>query len=55
MAKRPGNKTLRSSGLGLYIAKVIIDGHDGKIGFDTEKKQGTAFYFRLPVVDADQA
>jgi PAS domain S-box-containing protein len=38
----------RGSGLGLSIAKLIIEKHGGKIGFDTETGKGTTFYFELP-------
>ncbi|MDH5183095.1 MAG: PAS domain-containing sensor histidine kinase [Gammaproteobacteria bacterium] len=37
------------SGLGLSIAKLIIDKHHGKIGFDTEVGEGTSFWFELPL------
>lgn len=33
------------SGLGLYMAKNIIEGHGGKIGFKSKPGQGSAFYF----------
>ncbi len=36
------------SGLGLYMAKNIIEGHGGKIGFESRSSQGTIFYFILP-------
>ena len=36
------------SGLGLYMAKNIIEGHGGKIGFISKVDQGTTFYFVLP-------
>jgi len=37
------------SGLGLYIAKNIIEAHGGKVGFESKEGEGTTFYFTLPV------
>ncbi len=36
------------SGLGLFIAKNIVDAHKGKIGFVSKPGKGTSFYFTLP-------
>ncbi len=36
------------TGLGLNIAKSIVEKHGGKIGFETEIDKGTTFYFELP-------
>jgi PAS domain S-box-containing protein len=36
-------------GLGLYVAKAIIDGHGGQIWLVNNKGTGSTFYFTLPV------
>lgn len=37
------------SGLGLFIAKNVIEAHGGKIWFESEENKGTTFYFILPL------
>lgn len=37
------------SGLGLYIAKSIIDKSGGKIGFHSQENKGSTFWFSLPI------
>ena len=37
------------SGLGLYIAKAIIERSGGKIGFQSEENKGSTFWLTLPI------
>jgi len=51
LSNRPtGNES--STGLGLYIAKKIIEKHNGKIWVESELKKGSTFHFSLPITIA---
>ncbi len=39
----------QGSGIGLFIARNIIESHGGKIWFKSEENKGTTFYFSLPL------
>ncbi|MEA3293159.1 MAG: ATP-binding protein [Patescibacteria group bacterium] len=43
------SKETEGTGLGLFIAKNIINAHDGKIWFESKKGEGSTFYFTLPI------
>lgn len=36
-------------GIGLFVAKNIIENHGGKIWFESKEGKGTTFYFTIPV------
>ena len=38
----------KSSGLGLAIAKKIVEAHKGEIGVESKNGNGSAFYFKIP-------
>jgi len=40
------------TGLGLYMAKNIIEAHGGKIWFESGKDKGSSFYFTIPVKES---
>ena len=40
------------NGIGLYIAKTIIENHGGRIGFFSKEGAGTTFWFNLPINNA---
>jgi len=36
-------------GISLFIARVIVDAHNGKLWFDSRENKGTTFYMRIPL------
>lgn len=48
-AMRPGTKGEKSSGIGTYIAKKMVDLHDGEIWFKSKVGKGTTFFVKLPL------
>jgi len=37
------------TGLGLFIAKNIVEAHNGKVWFESKENKGSTFHFSLPV------
>ena len=49
-SKKVMQSEAEGTGLGLYIAKSIINLHGGDIWFESELGQGSIFYFSLPII-----
>lgn len=50
---RPQNSRGRGVGLGLYIARGIVEAHGGKLRVESELGRGTSFSFCLPEATSD--
>ena len=48
-SSRQPSESLRGSGLGLSIARHIVEAHGGRIWVESEENQGSTFIFSLPV------
>lgn len=49
-AQNAVNMYTDGTGLGLFIVKEIIEGHHGKVWFESEVNKGTTFFVSLPTV-----
>ena len=45
------DRRVRGSGLGLYIARAIVEAHGGTIAVESEQGKGSTFKFTVPVAD----
>ncbi len=50
---RSGENSVRGTGLGLYIARTVVEAHQGHIWCESEPGQPTRFVVELPVAHAD--
>ena len=41
--------TIPGTGLGLYVAKSMVESHGGKIWFESKENEGTTFFVELPI------
>lgn len=44
------SKQTKGAGLGLYLAKAIVESHNGRIWIDPEKGKGACICFSLPII-----
>jgi two-component system phosphate regulon sensor histidine kinase PhoR len=44
------NRQYTGIGMGLFVAKAIVEAHGGRIGFSSNQDGGSTFYFTLPQV-----
>jgi signal transduction histidine kinase len=48
-----GRRQRESLGLGLYIAKGLVEAHGGRIWVESEVGRGSTFHFTLPIARED--
>jgi signal transduction histidine kinase len=49
-----GRKAIQGTGIGLYVAKAIVDAHGGQIGVESEPGKGSIFRVALRALTRDQ-
>jgi len=53
--RRQGTQTVAGSGVGLALAKKIVEAHHGRIWVESQEGQGTTIQFVLPVMERGAA
>jgi signal transduction histidine kinase len=48
-------RRIAGTGLGLVLARQIVEAHGGAIGFDSEEGRGSTFWLRIPAVVSESA
>ncbi len=46
-----GDRRMRGAGLGLYIARAIVEAHGGTIKVESEEEKGSTFVFTVPAAE----
>jgi len=49
-ADSSSTRSQSGTGLGLYIAKTLVEVHGGKLGFENAEDAGAVFFFELPLL-----
>lgn len=52
-AEKPETRSTEGSGLGLSIAKALVEKMNGTIDFESAPMRGTKFFFHLPMIESD--
>lgn len=48
------SRSIGGTGLGLYVSRLIVEAHGGRMWFDSKEGEGSCFFFTLPRIDASR-